>query len=144
MVVLAAKTALLEGKIPELELKDRKLLVAKYLLSNKKIPKEKIDKILVFLNNIVLFEKQETNLIFMEQLDQLTEKKNTMGLIERLAERRAETALEQGREEGARKAQEKSVKAFLDNTEFSAEKIADMVGVPVSMVEKIKEELQPK
>jgi len=75
-----------------------------------------------------------------------------MGLIERLAERRAERALEQGleqglergREEGAREVQEKSVKAFLYNTEFSAEKIADMVGVPVSMVEKIQEELQSK
>ena len=143
MVVLAAKTSLLEGKIPELELKDRKLLVAKYLLSRKKFPKEKIDKILSFLNNIVLFEKQETNLILMEQLDQLTGKKNTMGLIERLAERREQVALEKG-EEKVRLTQEKSIRAVLDNTEFSAEKIADMVGVPVSMVESIKGELQAK
>ena len=156
LVVLAAKTALLEGKIPELELKDRKLLVAKYLLSNKHIPKEKIDKILTFLNNIVLFENQETNLIFMEQLDQLTGKKNSMGIIERLAERRAERALEQGleqglergreegREEGAREAQQKSIKSLLDNTEFSAEKIASLIGVPVSFVERVKESLSAK
>lgn len=138
LVVLAAKTALLEGKIPELELKDRKLLVAKLLIGKGIISKKKIDAILTFLNNIVLFENQETNLIFMQQLDQLTGKNDTMGIIERLAERRAEEALEKGIEKGRLEEKENSVKAFLANTEFSVEKIASLVGVSVPFVEKVK------
>lgn len=79
----------------------------------------------------------------MQQLDDLTGKKNTMGIVELLAERRAEEARQEGQEK-VRMTQERSIRAFLDNTEFSIEKIASMVGVPVSFVEQVKEGLLAK
>jgi len=74
---------------------------------------------------------------FNKEIDQLTGKKNTMDIIEQVAQIRAEEALEKGREEG----NEKAVKLLLANTEFSADKIAELVGVPVSFVKKVKENL---
>ena len=67
LVVLAAKMALLKGKIPEIELKDRKLLIAKLLLQKGTFSRKKIDAILTFLNNYILFEKPETNRICYEE-----------------------------------------------------------------------------
>jgi hypothetical protein len=165
VVVMAAKTALLSGKVPELELKNKKLLIAKLLLGKKVFPKKKVDAILAFLNNYVLFAKKETNHIFMEELDQLTGQTNTMGIIEQLADIKEKAALKKGEEkvmmartegeekvkmartEGERKVkmtQEKSIKAFLDNTGFSVEKIASLVDVPVSFVEKVKRGIRAK
>jgi len=154
-VVLAARVALLAGKLTDWELKDRKLLVARHLLGKKMYAKGKIDVILSFLRNYVVFEDPEINRKFDEDIDQLTGKQNTMGIIEILAEQRAEKALEQGLEQGreegreegreqARRAHEKSIKAFLDTTDFSAEKIASLLDVPVSFVEKVKDSLQYK
>jgi hypothetical protein len=85
-----------------------------------------------FIYNYVLFDKPEYNLIFKEQIDEITGKPNTMDIIEQVAEIRVEEA------------QEKAVNAFLSNTEFSVEKIAQLLDVPVSFVKKVKENLQPK
>jgi hypothetical protein len=65
-----------------------------------------------------------------------------MDIIEQVAEIKAKKAREEGRKEGEEKVrmtQEKSVRAFLDNTEFSVEKIAELVGMPIAFVEKIKQ-----
>ena len=59
-----------------------------------------------------------------------------MSIIEQLAEIKAEEARTEERE--------KSVKAFLANTEFSVGKVAELVGVPVSFVRKVKASLRPK
>lgn len=67
-----------------------------------------------------------------------------MGIIEQLAEIKAEEALEKGMKKGMKKGNEKAVKLLLDNTEFSISKIAELVGVPVSFVKKVKGNLQPK
>ncbi|HWK08179.1 MAG TPA: hypothetical protein VNS58_31335 [Puia sp.] len=141
VVVLAAKEALLKGKDDEEldnELLEQKLLIVKLLQEKAIFGEEKIEAIMTFLNNYVLFKNPQINLIFMERVDQITGKKNTMGIIEQLAAIKAEEALEQGRlEEKAN-----SVKAFLINTEFSEDKIASFIGVPVSFVEKVKEGLR--
>lgn len=55
-----------------------------------------------------------------------------MGILEQLAEIKADEV------------REKSVKAFLTNTEFSVDKIAELVGVSASFVKKIKERLRSK
>jgi len=59
-----------------------------------------------------------------------------MGIIEQLAEIKAEEAREEGNE--------KAAKLLLENTEFSVGKIAELVGVPVSLVKKVKESLRLK
>ena len=67
-----------------------------------------------------------------------------MDIIEQVAEMRAKEALEEGLEKGRHEGDEKAVKLFLSNTEFSADKIAELVRVPVSFVEQIKKELRRK
>jgi len=54
-VVLAARTSLLEGKISEQDLLDRKILIASKLLK-RGFSQRKIWAIFVFLENYVLFE----------------------------------------------------------------------------------------
>jgi len=88
----------------------------------------------------------------MKQVDQITGKKNTMGIIEQLAEIKAEEALAKGLVQGEQKGRleakleekENFVIALLNNTEFSADKIASMVGAPVPFVEKVKRGLISK
>lgn len=72
----------------------------------------------------------------MEKTDEIFEKRNTMGIIEQLAEIKRQEALEEG--------DEKTVRLFLANTKFPLEKIAELVAVPVSFVEKIKKSLSTK
>lgn len=59
-----------------------------------------------------------------------------MGIIEQLAEIKAEEATAEARE--------KFVKRLLTNTEFSVNKIAELVEVPASFVKKVKANLRPK
>ena len=99
MVVLAAKKALLGGKNLDEELLKQKLLIAK-LLYRKGFRKRKIHAILSFLHNYVSFAKPETNRIFERELDKISGKKNTMGIIEAVAEIRAGEALKKGLRKG--------------------------------------------
>jgi hypothetical protein len=92
--------------------------------------------ILTFLNNYVVFKKNETNRIFKERTDEILGNMYTMGIFEQLAEIKRQEAIEEGKEE--------TVRLFLANTEFSPEKIAELVKVPVSLVQKIKQELSEK
>jgi len=94
----------------------------------------------VLINNYVQFKKPENNRIFSEETDKKTGKTNTMGILEQLIEIKSQEAMEKGLEEGNKKA----VKAYLNNTEFSVEKIASLVDVPVSFVEQLKESLRKK
>jgi hypothetical protein len=136
VVMLAAKKALLAGKIPEKELLKQKLMVAKLLIGKNRFPRTKIEGVLSFLNNYIQFEDQQTNRIFEKELDKINHKINTMGVVERLAEFKAEEARENERE--------KFIKKLLADTEFSVEKIASLTDVTPSFVEEIKESLTSK
>ena len=79
----------------------------------------------------VRFEKPETNRIFSEEVDRITVKSHTMDFFEQVTELRVEEARREG--------DEKAVRLLLQNTEFSPEKIADLVGVSVTFVKEVKE-----
>jgi hypothetical protein len=119
---------------------DEKLLEQKVLLVEhlhaKGFEESKIDGILSFIENYVLFENPENNRNFKERIDKITNKPNKMDILEQVAEIREAKARKEERE--------KSVRAFLSNIEFSSEKIAELVGVSVSFVEQIKLEVRPK
>jgi flagellar biosynthesis/type III secretory pathway protein FliH len=125
---------------------EHKMLIVNLLYDRGIFSEHKVNAIMSFLKNYVRFKKPETNR--NERVDQKTGKKNTMGIIEQLAEMKAGEALEKGMKKGMKKGREegneKAVKLLLDNTEFSAAKIAELVGVPVSFVKKVKGNLQPK
>ncbi|HTJ14571.1 MAG TPA: hypothetical protein VL547_21175 [Dinghuibacter sp.] len=123
---------LLENKLKIVRLVNEKLTV---------YGDKKAAAILRFLNNYVAFKMPETNRIFMEQMDVITGKKNTMGILEQLIEIKSGEALEEGKKLGRLEA----VQILLKATDFSDKKIAGLVGVPLSTVKKIHSTLaQPQ
>ena len=136
LVMLAAKKALLAGKVTELELLRQKLLITKLLYRRGLFPKKKIEGILTFLNNYLLFEDKQINRIFIEQLDQITGNTNSMGIYEQLAEIRVAEAEE--------RKDRLFVESLLNSTDFSPEKIAAITGVSLAFVDQIKDVLSPK
>jgi predicted transposase YdaD len=145
MVVLAAKKALLRGKDPDKELLKQKLLIAK-LLYRKGFSKRKIQAIYSFLYNYVRFANPETNRIFEKELGKIVGKKNTMGMLEGLTEIKTGEAMKkgirkgraQGRAKGRAAEKTRVVRRLLAEKGFTVKKIADIVDVSVSFVEKIK------
>lgn len=130
LVVLAAKTSLLEGKIPEKALLERKILIAKMLL-RKGYSVGKIRAIYVFLESYVLFKNPKMNGKFEERI-KIHDKNNVMGTIEYVR-------LE---------AEEKTSRLFVENllkeSKFPVEKIASLANVTVEFVNKIKKEQKIK
>jgi hypothetical protein len=122
-VILAARTSLLEGKIPPADLLDRKILIARKLL-RKGFSQRKIRAIFVFLENYVLFEDPEMNRNFNRRI-QSQDKSNVMGIDEYVRQ--------EAREEQAR--------LFVGNLlkeGFPLEKIASLANVTVDFVKEVK------
>jgi predicted transposase YdaD len=143
LVLLAAKTVFLQGK--DKDLMSYKEQVLNVLAEWGILIDEKIGYILTFLANYVPFENPEENRIFMEKIDLITGKRNTMGIIEQIQEIRYKEAEEKGMEkgilEGLQKAKHEMVKNLLQQTEFSDDKIASLANVSVAFVEKARHDL---
>ena len=143
LVMLAAKKALLRGKdLDEILLKE-KLSIAK-LLIKRGFGKKKTDAILSFLYNYVRFAKPETNRIFGQELDRITGKINTMGIIEQVRQMKLEEAREEARKEEQKKTTRLFVENLLSGTNFSVKKIASLANVSVGFVNKVKTGLKAK
>jgi len=71
-----------------------------------------------------------------------------MDIFEQVAEWKRQELLEEGHRKGHRKGvkevQEKSVRKLLANTEFSMEKIASLIEVPITLVRKLAKEVRAK
>jgi hypothetical protein len=144
LVVLAARVALMTGRIPELELLERKLGVAKGLM-RKGFSSKKVWAIFRFLENIVLFKDSEMNRIFRGKI-QSHDKYDVMGIEEYVRqeafeigiEEGIEKGIEQGIEKGRQEAQRVIVENLLAGTEFSDDKIASLANVSVEDVEQVR------
>jgi len=143
-VLMIAKNALLKGKDIDKKLLDGKLFIFRRLFDNGVFERDKLKAILRFLDNYIQFDNPEMNRTFKEEIDKITGKKNTMDIFEQLAQWQREDGIEIGFEKGRQQEKENTVRIFLSHTEFDTEKIASLVGVPISLVEKIKEELRAK
>lgn len=137
-VMLVAKEALLRVRGTDEErdsvLLEQKLLMVRLLKERMAIfGRKKTEAILTFLNNYVVFKNSETNRKFMEQTDQILDKKKTMGIIEQLAEIKHQEGVEEGLEQ--------AVRSVLTKREFTTEETAELLGVPVALVEKVKKDL---
>lgn len=126
-VVVAAKMRLQEGKVPEDELLNNKLLAARKL-TEKGFGMEKIRAIFNFLRNYVLFEKSETNRKF-DSLFKETDKTSVMNTVEYL------------KMEGKEEAATAFVENLLKGSDFVVEKIASLANVSVEFVNKVKNQL---
>ncbi len=142
LVVLAAKASLLEGKIPEKVLFERKVLIAKMLLA-KGYSTRKIRAIFVFLESYVLFKDPKMNLTFRKEIKS-QDKNDIMGIDEYLKQE----GKKEGLAEGMKKGQENSRRLFVENllkdSNFSVAKIASLANVTVGFVNKIKNGLKAK
>ena len=122
LVMLAAKKAMVSGKDVDAKLLEGKLFVFRKLYERGIFGKPNMEAILEFLNNYVRFENSKTNRIFTEEIDKITGNTNTMD-----------------RKEGRKEGDENAIRLFLQNTEFPIGKIANLVGVSVDFVRKVKE-----
>lgn len=144
LVMLVAKSVLLSGKNLDYKLLKQKILILNLLHERGLMTDPKINEIFIFLNNYILFKENEINLTFMQHVDQLTGKTNTMGVLEQLAQIKAEEGLEKGLQQGRAEEREKIVKSLLASTKFTIKEIASLLGVSVSFVAKHKRSLQLK
>jgi Putative transposase, YhgA-like len=144
LVLLIAKKALQQGKNVDAVLLEEKLKLAKLLVQKGLFNKPKIKMVFWFLNNYICFEKTETYRIFEQQVDNITEKKDTMGIIEQVCEVRQEEGRKKGLKEGDQKARRQMVENLLRNTKFSADKIASLANVTLAFVNRVKKELAAK
>jgi hypothetical protein len=131
-VIRAARTALLEKKIPGEDLLQLKLLIAREL-QRKGFGRAKTLAILNFLRNYILFENPELNLKFDEGL-RPNDKFNAMNTIEYLRMEGKEEGLEEGRIEK----EIIFVRKLLAATDFSDEKIADLADVSLEFVKEVR------
>jgi len=142
-VLMVAKEVLLNAKGTDEQrdnmLFEQKILMVRLLKERMTVFGEKKTRVLMsFLNNYVVFKTPEINRKFMARTDEIFKTKNTMGYFEQLAEIKHQEGIQEGIQEGLGKA----VRSLLLNTEHSPKKIAGMLGVPISMVRKLKAELQ--
>ena len=138
-VILAARTSLLEGKIPPADLLDRKVLIARKLLQ-KGFSKRKIRAIFVFLENYVVFKDPEMNLNFKNRIES-KDKNNIMGIDEYLKQ----VGREEGLAEGLEKGKEESNRLFVENLlkeGFPTKKIASLANVTLAFIKTVKADLK--
>jgi hypothetical protein len=137
LVILAAQKALLADKIPEKELNEQRLTIARALIESKRYDIEKIRRFLYFLKTFIHIENPEINGIFDRQIESLTGNKNFMGIIETIKM----LTMEEGIEQGEQNKTYEIVKNLLLNTEFDNSRIAVLTSTSESFVEKVKEDL---
>ena len=123
---------------------DRPMTAIAKLLIKKGFGENKTDAILSFLHNYVRFAKPETNRIFEKELDRITGKTNTMGIIEQVRQMKLDEAREEARKEALQERNHLFVENLLSSTDFSAKKIASLAGVSVAFVNKVKAGLKVK
>lgn len=149
-LMLIAKGMLLKATGTEDErdniLYEQKLMIDKLLNEKAAIFGDlKIRALKYFLYHYVSFKNRETNRKFIEESSKQSDKNiTTMGIVEQIHEITRQEGVKEGLKMGKEIGLAKAVRVFLSNTEFSAEKIAELVGVPLSFVENIKKELSGK
>lgn len=144
LIVLAAQKALLTGKVPKEELNRQRLTVAKALIKSKKYDHARISRFLYFLKQFAYIENPKINRTFDKQIDTLTGKQNTMGIIETIKKIEREEGFEKGIEQGIEQGKEQVVKNLLVTGKFTIAEIANFAGVPESFVKKIRAAVRKK
>lgn len=139
LIALACQYAILEGKIPEDELGEKRLTIAKALLAHG-YDRDRIISFLGFLKNFIFIENEEIN----SKFDQLTydKEESTMGSYV------LETLKKQQQEEARREAVAEKNHSFVENLikqfGFSDEQAAKAAEVSISFVKKVRKEIEAK
>jgi len=133
VVILTVLLALKKKKLNDESLYNLKYTLAKNLFQ-KKIPKKKIDDLLIFLQLYVRFADSEYNVKFEKVIEELTENKTTMGIREMVMER----VKKEGREEGKTDV----IENLLTMQQFTIAEIAKLARVTEDFVLKVKKAME--
>ena len=153
IVILTVLIALQKGKVVEEELLTLKNGLLKALF-RKEMLRSKILSLMTFLRLYVRFENAQIIAKFDYEIDLITDKHNTMGIVEFVLERAKNEGVEttEARKdaafvkslliqmEGAKK-DAAFVESLLIQTDFSVERIAQIAYVTVAFVEEVKASL---
>ncbi len=153
MVVLTVLLALKSKKITDSDLFNLKFSLAKRLLE-RKFSKKKIGDLLIFLQLYVRFADPVFNLNFDKAIEVITKNKRTMGIREMVLERARKEGLEKGLEKGRLKGREEGkaegkvegkaevVSNLIIKMAMTDAQAADIAGVSVDFVKKVRKELK--
>lgn len=78
----------------------------------------------------------------MDDIEQVTGKKSTMDIFDQIAEIKTEEAVKKERRRVRAQEKENTVRILLAETNFSAKKIAGLVGVSITVVNRLKTKLK--
>jgi flagellar biosynthesis/type III secretory pathway protein FliH len=120
---------------------DLKYSLAKNLL-RRKIPKKKIDDLLIFLQRYITFADQGYNAKFDKEIGSLTENQKSMGIREMVLDKAKKEGIAKGKAEGKEEAKSEFVKTLLALNQFTNAQIAEMVNDSEVFVETIKNTLK--
>ncbi len=130
LVVAACQKSLLEGKIPEEELGESRLTIARALLLHGGYDNDRIISFLVFLKNYLFVADHKINRNFDNIIHTITENAIDMSVIDIV--KRHE------REEGKLEEKELLVRNLINKLGLSDQQIADVAEVSVEFVQKIR------
>lgn len=131
LIVLACQKALLEGKIHDKELSEERLTIVKALLSQE-YDHARIIRFLSFIKNFISIKDKNINVIFDQQISELTGGTINMDIIEILKmQERREGKLEGRHEEALEIARE------MKKDQFPIEKIMKLTKLTFQEIEKL-------
>jgi len=146
-VVLTVLLALRRGKLTDKALFDLKVELVRKLLEQK-FARATIRGIFYFIRNYVVFADQENDSKFDSKIDSITQKSRHMGIVDMLKEREAQKILEKGEKAGLKKGLEKGkteeVRNLITRLALSDVQAADVAGVSVAFVKKVRVSLKKK
>jgi hypothetical protein len=116
---------------------DLKYSLAKNLL-RRKIPKKKIDDLLIFLQRYITFADRGYNVKFDKEIGELTGNQKSMGIREMVLDKAKKEGIAKGKAEGKEEAKSEFVKTLLALNQFTNAQIAEMVNEFEIFVESIK------
>ena len=140
LIVLAAQKALLIGTIPEEELGEHRLTIARALIHSKKYNSQQIRRFLYFLKTFIRIENPEININFEKHIELLTGKTTAMGIIETIKMLAKEEGIEEGIEKGEQKKSYEVVLKLLQAGKFTVAEIANFASVSEAFVREVEKE----
>jgi hypothetical protein len=130
------KRHLLRGKDREKRWFEGKLFVLRKLYGNGQLEDRKLQAVLVFMERYLPLEDAEIRRQFSKHVDQLTNKKNTMDMIE--------LELQLTRQESEKAARESVVRELLIHSRFSDKRIAAITKISSRQVAKMRKQIRSK
>jgi len=144
MVVLTVRSVLQSKRLDDAALMEIKLQLLRRFLTMT-LPKEKIRALINFLKIYVRFENSENNVIFEQKYEQITGRKQTMGLEELILYSEHKRGLIEGEKrgqiEGEKRGEKRGINQVIINMlrkNLTDEMIADFANVSIDYVRKMR------